>query len=184
MKKLLSFLLLLLLGVICTACVNTFAVHELNEIAAKFIQDGDYQSAISRLESANDLDDSVFETRYNLATAYIGVNDCEKALKNVLEAKKIDDKKPSVYYTLAVANDCFVSNRLNNGEIEEETADFQAISNEKAIEYLRNAIENYETYLSMDTHAADAEEVKETIENDKAKMEELEHSEPKTVESY
>jgi hypothetical protein len=56
MRKLLQFLFILVLGVFCCACVNNFAVHELNQKAYKYMESGNTQAAISRLEASVDLD--------------------------------------------------------------------------------------------------------------------------------
>ena len=75
MKKALLLVSILFISVISTACINNFAVQELNNKAKGFMDKGDYQAAIERLKSSIDLDGSVFETRYNLAVAYTKAED-------------------------------------------------------------------------------------------------------------
>ena len=69
MRKLLQFLAILVLGVFCCACVNTFAIQELNEKAQEYMEQGDIESALARLEASIDLGGDVYETRYNTGTA-------------------------------------------------------------------------------------------------------------------
>ena len=74
MKKAFLLASILFVSVISTACINNFAVQELNNKAKEFMDKGDYVSAIERLKSSVDLDGSVFETQYNLAQKY---KDCD-----------------------------------------------------------------------------------------------------------
>ena len=60
----------------CSACVNKFAVHELNQLAIEHLENGDVDGAIARLESSVDLDPEQYESRYNLANVYIGQKKC------------------------------------------------------------------------------------------------------------
>ncbi|MBQ7286370.1 MAG: hypothetical protein IJW73_01255, partial [Candidatus Gastranaerophilales bacterium] len=83
MRNLLKFLFILFLGVISCACVNIVAIHELNQKANDYLNAGDVESAISRLEASVDLDGNIYESRYNLAAAYMKINECEKALKHI-----------------------------------------------------------------------------------------------------
>ena len=80
MKKTLLLLSILFIAVISTACINNFAVQELNNKAKAYLDNGDYLSAINRLESSIDLDNTIFETHYNLAVAYTMAENFEKAV--------------------------------------------------------------------------------------------------------
>lgn len=184
MKRLLSFLAILFIGVISSACVNTFAVHELNENAAKFSKEGNYKDAISRLEAVIDLDENVYETRYNLAVAYLGVNKCEKALQHIEIAEKLSKEKIAVvYYTKGVINSCLADNvkektdddidedtddetskdkTIDDDDVTEETLTAQE-ANAKYISYLKAANESFKKYLALDKEAQDKDEVEETI---------------------
>ena len=105
MKK--AFLLagILLISVLSTACINNFAVQELNNKAKDFMDKGDYASAIERLKSSVDLDGSVFETRYNLAVAYTKAEDYVNAIKSYNDAIKLNSNFPDAYYSLAVCEE-------------------------------------------------------------------------------
>lgn len=179
MKKIISFLSILLLGVICSACVNNFAVHELNKLAVQYLENGDTKSAISRLESSIDLDNTVWDTRYNLAVAYLKESNCEKALENIEQAIKLSDNSnlKNLYYTQGVAYDCMADsfdeadddddNIIKKPELSQEEI------NNETVKYLKLAIKSYEKYLENNETATDIEDIKSQIENDEKKINEL-----------
>lgn len=171
MKKLLSFLAVMFLAVMCSACVNTLAVHELNQAAADYMEKGDPKSAIARLESSVDLDDSIYETRYNLAVAYLEVEDCTRALENIKVAQKLAPKEPTVYYTLGVANSCEAEKYCKAKDENLETLVFDPVDGEKCTQYLKEANSAFEKYLELNPEASDAEEVKASIQNNKYTIE-------------
>ncbi len=103
MKKLVIFLAVLFVSVMSSACINNFAIQELNIKAKEYLDKGDYDEAIKRLESSVDLDGSIFETRYNLAVAYINKEEYAKAANQLSEAAALNPSNPDVYYTLGVA---------------------------------------------------------------------------------
>ena len=176
MRKLFSFAAILFLAVICGACVNTFAVHELNQIAAKYIEEGNYNAAISRLESSIDLDGAVYESRYNLAVAYLKVDECEKALKQIEEASKLTDKEPVVFYTMGVANNCIADGIYHkkgaDGVVEE--IKYDEINSytmaKKYIDYLAASNSAFDKYLSLVPTASDAEDVKGIVMQNEQKI--------------
>ena len=69
MKKALLIASVLFIAVVSTACINNIAVQELNNKAAEYMQKGDYESAMNRLQASIDLDASMYETHYNLGIA-------------------------------------------------------------------------------------------------------------------
>ena len=93
MRKLFVFVSLLFCAVFSSACIHTLAVQELNEIAAKYLDEGDPSSAISRLESSIDLDPNVYESHYNLAVAYYYINHTSLALEYLNNAAQISDSE-------------------------------------------------------------------------------------------
>ena len=105
MKKALLLATVLLISVMSTACINNFAVQELNNKAKDFMDKGDYTSAIERLKSSVDLDGNVFETRYNLAVAYTNAEDYQNAIKTYGEAIKLNPDFAESYYSLAVCEE-------------------------------------------------------------------------------
>ena len=117
MKKAILLVSILFLSVISTACINNFAVQELNSKAQEFMAKGDYQAAIERLKSSIDLDDSIFETHYNLAVAYTNAEDYLNAIDSYKNAININSDKAETYYSLAVAQGNLIVD-LNSGNIQ------------------------------------------------------------------
>ena len=106
MKKLFSFVCILFLGVISSACVNMFAVSELNQIAKEYLDEGNVQAAISRLESSVDLDGEIYESRYNLAVSYLRTDNCKGAQEQIEVALTLRSNEPAALYTAGVAYTC------------------------------------------------------------------------------
>ena len=105
MKKAFLLASILFISVISTACINNFAVQELNNKAKAFMDNGDYTSAIERLKSSVDLDGSVFETQYNLAVAYTKAEDYANAVKTYDDAIKLNPDFADSYYSRAVCEE-------------------------------------------------------------------------------
>ncbi len=179
MKKLILFMLLLFVGVFTSACVNTYAVKQLNDIAIEYLNAGDVPSAIARLEASVDLDANIYESRYNLAAAYLRIDKCDKALENIKAAQQLrKDEEPIVYYTIAVADSC-LANQLyekknEKGEKEEikyEDAVQSSKAAQKYIEYLTEAIENFDKYTELQPNAEDTKEILARIQSYKEDIE-------------
>ena len=105
MKKAFLLATILLISVITTACINNFAIQELNNKAKIFMEKGDYTSAIERLKSSVDLDASIFETQYNLAVAYTKAEDYFNAIKTYDDASKLNPDFADLYYSRAVCEE-------------------------------------------------------------------------------
>ena len=161
----------MLFGVITSSCVNMFAVKELNESAVQYIEKGEYENAIARLESSIDLDGNSYETAYNLAYTYLKVEKCDKALEYANMAEKLAKvEQPAVYYTKAVALGCLAKNIYHktgeNGEketIEYKDEQTKLDMQQKYVDYLTQANENFEKYLKASPEASDSEAVKNEI---------------------
>ena len=172
MKKIFVLVSIMFLGVVTTSCVNMFAVKELNESAQKYIENGDYESAIARLESSVDLDSSFYETRYNLAVAYLKVNQCDKALENIDLAIKLSKKEESSsYYTKAIALSCLADNIYQKKNEDGENEQIEYTDNEakisaanKYIEYLTQANENFQKYISLEPNSGDIGNIQTEID--------------------
>ncbi len=178
MKKALLLASILFVSVISTACINNFAVQELNSKAKVYLEEGDYAGAIERLKSSIDLDDTIFETHYNLAVAYTQAGDYANAIQQYKDAIGIDGSVPDSYYSLAVAEEN-LSFDLKSGEVRfdddgnlytykpDEDDEEYKVSDDvvKKINELRSdAVANYQIYLEKSPDASDAEEVKQKIE--------------------
>ena len=128
MKK--AFLLssIFFISVVSTACINNFAVQELNNRAKDFMDKGDYASAIERLKSSVDLDGSIFETRYNLAVAYTKAEDYANAIQAYNDAIKLNPDFPDAYYSLAVCEENLAKDIISGEVIVNEDNTIQKAS--------------------------------------------------------
>lgn len=185
MKKAFLLACILTISVITTACINNFAVQELNTKAMKFMEQGDYPAAIERLKSSVDLDDSIFESHYNLAVAYTKTEDYANAMKSYQKAISLKPEFADSYYSLAVAEDNLATDLKagvlvldDNGELKkveykdtDDEDDIQTPSNVILSDaeqiYIKNllkdAVKNYNLYLSKTQNADDTDEVKKRI---------------------
>jgi len=186
MKKALLLVSILLISVVSTACINNLAVQELNNKAMAYMEKGDYQGAIERLKSSIDLDESVFETHYNLAVAYTKAEDYAHAIESYTNALKINPDFADAYYSLAVCEENLTKDLISgivkideNGSIRlltpaeiEETAEESDSKNNKlsdadksmVVELLNRAMDDYKTYLEKNPSANDKKEVEDKIE--------------------
>ena len=179
MKKALLLVSVLFISVISTACINKFAVQELNNKAKSYIEQGDYQNAIERLKSSVDLDDTVFETHYNLAVAYTQSEDYQNAIASYLKAIELNPSFIDAYYSLAVAEENYASD-LAKGKLKiekdgsvvkvldedfekSEKLSYNQQTAEAIVNLMNDAIKNYQTYLERGENLSDEVEVKEKI---------------------
>ncbi|MBR5555399.1 tetratricopeptide repeat protein [bacterium] len=181
MKKALLLVSVLFISVVSTACINKFAVQELNNKAKSYIEQGDYQNAIERLKSSVDLDETVFETHYNLAVAYTQAEDYEKAITSYKKAIELKPDFADAYYSLAVAQEnCaadLAKGRLKvNGDLtivkvsDEELSKMDKLSyNEQTestiVALMADSVKNYNLYLEKGQNVSDKDEVSEKIKS-------------------
>ncbi|RAI15035.1 MAG: hypothetical protein DKM22_05995 [Candidatus Melainabacteria bacterium] len=175
MKKALLLILILAVSVISTACINNLAVQELNNKAKEFMDKGDYQNAISRLNSSIDLDNTIFESHYNLGIAYTQAEEYDKAYEQFETALKLNPENSSTYYVMAIAyeNNAKDLMQANKSEIDDEADDDEEVQTpakpEDITNLLNKAVENYQTYVTKTPKL----ENKEEIENKISSLEEL-----------
>lgn len=180
MKKALLLVSVLFISVVSTACINKFAVQELNNKAKAYIEQGDYNNAIERLKSSVDLDDTIFETHYNLAVAYTQAEDYVNAINSFKKAIELNPDFADAYYSLAVAQEDY-SIDLAKGLITLDEAGMPVKVDEKELEkldkitltpqveqlindLLTEAVNNYTIYLEKGLDIQDGDEVKEKIQ--------------------
>jgi len=180
MKKAFLLASILLISVITTACINNFAVQELNNKAKAFMDSGDYASAIERLKSSVDLDSTVFETQYNLAVAYTKAEDYENAIKTYDEASKINPDFSDIYYSRAVCEENLAKDIISGllvvddeGKIEKaESADQEDETKKELsdsakniiVSYLSSASEDYQIYMDKAQNASENAEINNKLE--------------------
>ncbi len=175
MKKALMIVSILAVAVISTACINNIAVQELNNKASEYMQKGDYEAAMSRLQASLDLDSSMFETYYNLGVAAINANKFDVAIDALEKGAKINPSFNDFYYSLGVAQIGKAEDILEKAETEENAeADLNSgkvdiktnISQEdmaSVIELKTSAIENLNKYLSAADDIKNKDDVEEMI---------------------
>ena len=175
MKKALLIASILFVAVISTACINNIAVQELNNKASEYMQKGDYESAMNRLQASLDLDNTMYQTYYNLGVAAIGANKYDVAIKALEDGIKIKPDFYDFYYSLGVAQIGFADDAYEKAEVEEtatldtekDSADIKrdvvAIDKESVIELKKSAIENLNKYLANVPNTQEREAVEEMI---------------------
>lgn len=188
MKKALLLVSILFISVISTACINNFAVQELNNKAKAYLDAGDYQNAIERLKSSIDLDDTVFETHYNLAVAYTMADDYQNAIDAYIKALEIKPDFADGYYSLAVAEENLAKDitkgiltvsedgkivKVDTDELNpDEEVKMSDVDKSTIINLCSEAVSNYKKYLEAAPDAQDKEEIN-------AKIQELENYDEK-----
>jgi tetratricopeptide (TPR) repeat protein len=107
MKKYLGVLIILAVALSTSACkkitMSQKDVYTLNQKAASYMEQGDYDNAIARLVCINDLEDNHPEVYYNLGVAYIKKEDYEKAIEALNKATELKPDMNDAYYSLGVA---------------------------------------------------------------------------------
>lgn len=170
MKKALMIASVLIVAVISTACINNIAVQELNNKAAEYMEKGDYESAMNRLQASLDLDSSMYETYYNLGIAAINAKKYEKAIEALEAGIAIKSDYANFYYSLGVAQvelaDELMLPKEDKEDVELSTDENQSAdvdNKSKAVALKEQAIANLSKYLEMTPNAEDKQTVEELI---------------------
>ncbi len=173
MKKALNIILILCVAVISTACINNMAVQELNNKANEYMQKGEYEAAMSRLQASLDLDSSMYQTYYNLGVAAINAEKYETAIEALEGGIGVKSDYSNFYYSLGVAQigladeimekaaETEMENKADDDE-NNEAVNPEEIKN-RAVVLKQNAIKNLEKYLKMEPNTSDKESIQEMI---------------------
>ena len=174
MKRVLLVAGVLFISVVSTACINNFAVQELNTKAKGFIENGDYVSAVERLKSSIDLDPSAFESYYNLAVAYTKLDDYSNAFENYKKVIELKENFADGYFSLAVCEENLITDLEqgdviidNDGKLIQADKKSKKLSDAELnfVNGLRtDAVVNYEKYLSLNPQASDRNDVQARID--------------------
>lgn len=160
MKKALMIVSVLFIAVVTTACINNIAVQELNNKAAEYMEKGDYESAMNRLQASLDLDSTMYETYYNLGIAAINAKKYEKAIEAFEGGIKIKPDYADFYYSLGLAQTDLADQVL---EVTEEKTEISDEDKAKAAELKKYAAENLSKYLEMTPDTEDKKTIEELI---------------------
>ena len=156
MKKALLIASALLIAVVTTACINNIAVQELNNKAAEYMEKGDYESAVNRLQASIDLDATLFETHYNLGIAATNAEKYDLAIEAFQNGLKIKPDYNNFYYSLAIAQNEFANKLDENEDID--------LEGKKQVATLKHqALTNLKEYLAKEPNANDKEDVESLI---------------------
>lgn len=181
MQKTLLIIGILVVTLFSTACVNKFAVQELNNNAKAMMAEGRVDDAIARLESSIDLDERVFETHYNLAVVYIQAKKYDKAIKSLEKTIELNPDFADAYYSMGVAYEDKAVDIIN-GEVKDEDGNVKEVDENVAedtetkkeltdsektqiCDYMTTAIDYYNKYLSKESNSDDKDKVNEKIES-------------------
>lgn len=181
MQKTLLIIGILVVTLFSTACVNKFAVQELNNNAKAMMAEGRVDDAIARLESSIDLDERVFETHYNLAVVYIQAKKYDKAIKSLEKTIELNPDFADAYYSMGVAYEDKAVDIIN-GEVKDEYGNVKEADENVAedtetkkeltdaektqiCDYMTTAIDYYNKYLSKESNSDDKDKVNEKIES-------------------
>ena len=162
MKKALLIASVLFIAVISTACINNIAVQELNNKAAEYMEKGDYEAAVNRLQASIDLDSSIYETYYNLGIAATSAKKYDVAIEALENGLKIKPDFSNFYYSLAIAQAEYSEDLI---EPDDDKKDVSAEDKAKSEELRISAIENAQKYLELAPQAEDKEDVEELIKD-------------------
>lgn len=168
MKKALMIASVLFIAVISTACINNIAVQELNNKAAEYMQKGDYESAMNRLQASLDLDATMYETYYNLGVAAINAEKYEKAIEALEGGIKIKPDFADFYYSLGVAQSNFAEelSDTDNDDDNKTATEKEEISQDnlaKIAELKKASVENLTKYLEKKPDAEEKATIEELI---------------------
>ena len=175
MKKALLIVSILFVAVVTTACINNIAVQELNNKASEYMQKGDYESAMNRLQASLDLDNTMYQTYYNLGVAAIGANKYDVAIDALENGIKIKPDFYDFYYSLGVAQIGMADDAYETAEVEEtatidtekENVDIKRevvkLDKDSVTALKKSAIENLQKYLQNVPDTQDRETVEEMI---------------------
>lgn len=187
MKKAFLLVIILFVSVISTACINNLAVQQLNNKAKSYLDKGDYDNAINRLKASIDLDNTIFETHYNLGIAYTQAEKYPEALDTFQNAIKLKPNFSDTYYSLAVAQENYANaiiqgslskDNKTNATTEQSKEEEVAPSNRtlttaeksQVTQLINDSITSYTTYLQKSSSAKDKQDVEQKIEQLKSQL--------------
>ena len=160
----------LFIAVVSTACINNIAVQELNNKAAEYMQKGDYESAMNRLQASIDLDATMYETHYNLGIAATNAKKYDKAIEAFENGIKLKPDYVNFYYSLGAAQASYADELTEKEAYDEEKGESveKEVTEEnelKAIELKQSAAANFEKYLELNPNADDKTTVEEMVKD-------------------
>ena len=181
MKKIFKLLALLLITSIMTACTNSFAARKLTNSGNAFLEEGDFTQAISRFESALELNSDVFETRFLLSKAYYSQQKCDKALENIIIASHLNDSSSVVYSLMGRSYECYANSIYNKNLKDKEQNNIirQGYNKRDLDQYIYNlekSVDSYKKYYTMTPTAYDALDLNIHADNIKTRLDKIKYN--------
>ena len=178
MKKAILTVMILIIAVFSTACINNFAVQELNNKAKNYLDQGNYNTAISRLQASLDLDNTIFETHYNLGIACTNAERYLEAIKAFNDAANLKPNIKDTYYSMAVAQENYArtlySKKYKIIQNPDGTEKMELTSKEEVLNMFKNALNSYSKFLNMQPTQDEMAMTNKQIDKIKTDMEEVE----------
>lgn len=162
MKKYLKVLLVFAFALSFSACtvrVSQQDVYTLNQKAAEYMNQGDYDSAIARLLSIIDLESNHPEVYYNLGVAYIKKQDYEKAIQALNNAITLNQDFVEAYYSLGVAYESLADKQIAELGTTKDPMKKTEIRN-KITQSIQGIHDSYSKYLEKAPESPEKQEVK------------------------
>lgn len=166
MKKYLKFLLVFAFALSFSACtirVSQQDVYTLNQKAAEYMNQGDYDNAIARLLSINDLESNHPEVYYNLGVAYIKKEDYEKAILALNNAVSLNPDFVEAYYSLGVAYESLADKQITELASTKD-ATKKAEIRTKITQSIQGIYDSYSKYLEKAPESQEKQDVKTQFE--------------------
>ncbi len=164
MKKYFLILAILIISVTTSACAlnrSTLSkpdIYKLNQKAAEYMTAGDYDSAIARLESINDLDPNHPEVYYNLGVAYIKKEEYQKAVAALNNAVTLKPDFSEAYYSLGVAYESLCDKQIADLGAEKDVSK-KAILRAQITQNIQNIYNSYNSFLEKAPESSEKQQV-------------------------
>ena len=166
MKKALMIASVLLVAVISTACINNIAIQELNNKAAEYMEKGQYELAMERLQASLELDNTMYETYYNLGIAAMNAKKYEQSIEAFNKVIELKPDSVNAYYSLGIAQSDYAdeifehgSNVSENQEDSDKNVEVSTEDKQKALNLKKDAIDNMKKYITKFPSADDMDVV-------------------------
>lgn len=178
--------MVLISGFLLSSCGKNLSlsnpdIQKLTLKAGSLMQKGDFDGAIGRLESINDLNPNLPENNYNLGIAYYKTDKYEQAVNSLQKALTLDKNLKDAYYTLGVI---YEEIALKKNEMIEEIKENEEKKMEMLIQVNRNykkSKENYVSYLEFIGLTTEREQILEKIEDLSANIDKISEKLPEKV---
>jgi len=153
-SNIILILAILVSSIFITSCGKNLSlsnpdIQKLTDKAQKLMQEGNFEGAIGRLQSINDLNPNLAENHYNLGIAYYKTNQYEKALDSLNKSINLDKDLKDAYYTMAVIQEELAIQETEELEKIEDNKEERINKLIKITKNYKNARENFTAYLNF-----------------------------------